>query len=83
MPQHKSAIKRVRQNEKRRAANRDKRSKMRTLIKRVMEATDQEDAEQKFREASSYLDRQSTKNLIHPNKAAREKARMRKHVNNL
>ncbi|MGM0589930.1 MAG: 30S ribosomal protein S20 [Bacteroidota bacterium] len=83
MPQHKSAIKRVRQNEKRRVANRDKRSKMRTLIKRVMEATDKEDAQEKFRKASSFLDRQATKNLIHPNKAAREKARMSKHVNNL
>jgi small subunit ribosomal protein S20 len=83
MPQHKSAIKRVRQNAKRREANRGKRSKMRTLIKRVMEATDKEEAEKHFREASAFLDRQATKNLIHENKAAREKARMHKHVNNL
>lgn len=83
MPQHKSAIKRVRQNKKRREHNREQRSKMRTLIKKVLQTEDKEEAEAKFKEAESYLDRVATRGLIHPNKAANKKSKMRKHINNL
>lgn len=83
MPQHKSAIKRVRQNEKRRKHNRSMRSKMRTLVSKVLEETDKEEAQVHLKEAVSYLDRISTKGIIHPNNAARKKSRLTKHVNNL
>lgn len=83
MPQHKQAIKRVRQNEKRRKHNRKQRSKMNTLIKKVMDETDKEAAEEKLKEAVSYLDKMSTKGKIHPNNAARKKSKLSKHVNNL
>lgn len=83
MPQHKSAIKRVRQNEKRRARNRAQRSKMRTLVSKVLETTDKDDAQVFLKQAVSYLDRAANKGLIHPNNSARKKARLAKHVNNL
>jgi len=83
MPQHKSAIKRVRQNEKRRQRNQSQRSKMKTLIKNVLETTDKEEAEEAFKKASSFLDKMASKNLIHKNYAARKKAKLSKHVNNL
>lgn len=83
MPQHQSAIKRVRQNSKRRDRNRAQRSKMRTLIKKVQETTEVEEAEAYLKEAVSYLDKLSTKGLIHQNNAARKKAQLTKHVNNL
>ncbi|MFU8813403.1 MAG: 30S ribosomal protein S20 [Balneolaceae bacterium] len=83
MPQHKSAIKRLRQSKKRNAANRHKRSKLRTLIKSVMESTDKKEAEKLLKDAVSYIDRSSVKGLIHPNNAARKKAKLTKHVNNL
>ncbi|HEX6981189.1 MAG TPA: 30S ribosomal protein S20 [Balneolaceae bacterium] len=83
MPQHKSAIKRVRQNENRRQRNQAKRSKMKTLVKNVFETTDKEEAEKAFKKASSYLDKMATKNLIHPNRAAHRKSKLAKHVNNL
>lgn len=83
MPQHQSAIKRVRQNEKRRERNRGQRSKMRTLIKNVLEATDQEEARELLKEATSYVDKMAAKGMIHENNAARKKAQMTKHVNNL
>lgn len=83
MPQHQSAIKRVRQNEKRRKRNQQKRSKMRTLVKNVLEATDKEEAEKYYKEATSYLDKMTSKGLIHENNAARKKSKMTKHVNNL
>ncbi len=83
MPQHKSAIKRMRQNEKRRKHNNVRRSKMRTLIKKVTSETDKETAEKNLRDAVSYIDRLSTKGILHKNTAARKKAQLTKHVNNL
>lgn len=83
MPQHKQAIKRVRQNEKRRKHNRKQRSKMNTLINNALEETDKEAAEEKMKEAVSYLDKMSAKGKIHPNNAARKKSKLAKHLNNL
>ncbi|MEX0894298.1 MAG: 30S ribosomal protein S20 [Balneolaceae bacterium] len=83
MPQHKSAIKRMRQNKKRRAHNRNRRSKMQTLIKNVLNSTDPAEAEKHLKEAASYLDRMTGKGVVHKNFAARNKARLTKHVNSL
>ncbi len=83
MPQHKSAVKRVRQNEKRRQRNQAKRSRMKTLISNALEATDKEEAEKAFKEASSYLDKMAAKDMIHQNFAARKKSRIANHVNSL
>lgn len=83
MPQHKSAVKRVRQNEKRRQHNQAQRSKMKTLVKNALETTDKEEAEEAFKKASSYLDKMAAKNLIHENYAARKKSKLANHVNNL
>lgn len=83
MPQHKSAIKRMRQNAKRKKHNNVRRSKMRTLIKEVTAETDKEAAENKLREAVSYIDKLTTKGILHQNTAARKKAKLTKHVNNL
>jgi len=83
MPQHKSAIKRVRQNIKRRARNRVHRSRMRTMITRLRQTEDQEQARQLFRDLKAYLDRLATKGIIHPNKAANYKSELERHVNAL
>lgn len=83
MPQHKSAVKRVRQNEKRRQRNQSQRSRMKTLIKNAMETTDKEEAQKAFKEASSYLDKMAAKGLVHENFAARKKSKIANHVNNL
>lgn len=83
MPQIKSAIKRTRQNAKRNEHNRARRSRMRTLIKKVENTTDKAAAEAALKEATSFIDRMSVKGVIHQNKAARTKAQLTKHVNNL
>lgn len=83
MPQNKSAIKRVRQNAVRNEHNTSRRSKMRTLIKKVLVETNKEQAEVYLKEATSYIDRMSLKGIIHPNNGARKKARLTKHVNSL
>ena len=83
MPITKQAVKRVSQAEKRRDHNRNRRSKMRSLIKKVFDLNDKEQAEKALKEAVSYLDRMSVKGIIHKNNAARKKAQLTKHVNNL
>lgn len=83
MPQHKSAIKRLRQNQKRRQHNRTRRSKMRTLVKNVMASTEKEAAEKNLKEAVSFIDRLSVKGVIHRNTAARKKSQLASYVNNL
>ncbi len=83
MPQHKSAIKRMRQNEKRKEHNRSRRSKMRTLVKKVFSTTEKEVAEKQLKEAVSYLDRLATKRIIHPKNAARKKSQLTNYVNKL
>jgi small subunit ribosomal protein S20 len=83
MPQHKSAIKRVRQNEKRNAHNRQLRSTMRTLVKKVTKTTDKEEAQAALKSATSYLDRMAQKGILHRNNAANKKSSLVKYVNNL
>ncbi len=83
MPQHKSAIKRLRLNAKRREHNRARRSKLRTLIKKVQTANDKETAEKHLKEAVSFIDRLSTKKIIHPKTGARKKSQLTLFVNNL
>jgi small subunit ribosomal protein S20 len=78
----KSAIKALRQNEKRRARNRAVRSRMRTYIKKATTAiaTD-EAAVEAVRAAIGELDRAAKKGVIHPNNAARRKSRLMRKLN--
>ncbi len=83
MSRNKSAIKRTRQNIKRNEHNRTRRSKMRTLIKKVFDTSDKAQAEAALKEATSFIDRMSVKGVVHKNNAARKKAQLTKYVNNL
>ena len=83
MPQHKSAAKRVRQNAKRRARNRLHRSRMRTMMKKLRQTDDSAQAQQLLGEVKAYLDRLTTKRIIHKNKAANYKSELERHVNAL
>ena len=77
MPNIKSAKKRVIISEKARQRNVAARSKMRTLVKKVIKIAatgDKEAARAAFIEAESVLDRSAGKGLIHKNKAARHKS---------
>ena len=79
MPNHKSAEKRVRQNEKRRVINRSHRSKVRTYIKRLRAALDSgksEDVQNVLPEVMSVIDKSVQKGVMHKNAAARYKSRL-------
>ena len=83
MPQHKSAAKRVRQSAKRQKRNRYHRSKMRTMLKKLHATEDKEAAKLLLSDVKAYLDRLSTKGIIHRNKAANYKSALEKKVNQL
>ena len=83
MPNTASAKKRLRQNETRRLRNRSQRSSLRTTIRRVREAVEsgeKDTAQSAYRTAQKALDQAAAKRLIHPNAAARSKARLVKLV---
>jgi small subunit ribosomal protein S20 len=83
MPQHKSAEKRVRTSEKRRAYNKMNKSKMKTAIKDLQSAKEKPAAEEKYKKVTSLLDRLSIKGVIHPNNAAHKKSKLLKFVKKL
>ena len=60
MPNNKSAIKRMLQERKRAARNRAQRSRLKTAIKKVLQAQDGAQATQAFRETAALLDRLAT-----------------------
>ena len=80
MPTTKSAAKRLRQNERRRARHKAARSRLRTAIKKVRTASQPGEATEAFREAVKLIDRAAGRGLVHRNRAARSKARLAAHV---
>ena len=79
MPNHKSAEKRVRQSEKRRAINRSHRTKVRTYIKKLRSALDSgsaQEVQQVLPQAISVIDKSVQKGVMHANAAARYKSRL-------
>lgn len=83
MPQHKSAEKRIRQNQRRRLINVQRRSKLKTAIKNVKNAPDQKTATTELRNTISILDRMAFKKIIHRNKAANIKSKLTRFVNTM
>jgi small subunit ribosomal protein S20 len=83
MAQHKSAVKRIRQNERRRVRNKANLSRMKTLIKKVQESKAKEEATSAYNKAVKFLDQLASKRVIHKNKAANQKSRLAKFVNTL
>ena len=75
----KSAIKRARQNVKRREHNASARSMYRTFIKNVLKAVkdgDKEAAKAAYSKAQPIVDKAAGKGLLHKNKASRIKSRL-------
>lgn len=80
------ARKRARQAEKRRKQNHGQRALARTQIKNVIKAIsagDKTAAEEAYKTAVPVIDRMAGKGRIHPNKAARHKARLNKRIQTL
>jgi len=86
MPNIKSAIKRVKTSEKRRALNASQKSALRSAVKSADQAiagTDVDAAKAALIAATKKLDKAVTKGLIHKNAASRKKSRLAKRLNAL
>ncbi len=83
MANHKSALKRIRSNEKRRVLNRYQHKTTRNAIKALRANVDKKDASAKLSAVISMIDRLAKKNIIHDNKASNLKSKLTKHVTKL
>jgi small subunit ribosomal protein S20 len=83
MPNHKSAEKRVRQNERRRVVNRSNRSRLRTAVKEFRASLTKggKDAAELLPKTISEIDKAVQKGVLHRNAAARHKSRLTARVN--
>ena len=84
MANHKSAIKRIRQNEKRRVRNQDVKTRIKSEVKRVRSAVKSGDAaaaEENLKEASRLLEKAVSKGVLHKNNASRRVSRLTTAVN--
>ncbi|RNF41004.1 30S ribosomal protein S20 [Planococcus salinus] len=80
MPNIKSAIKRVRTNEKKNAQNSQEKSAMRSTVKKAEQAlaNNAENAGDSVKAAIQQVEKAASKGLIHKNTAARKKSRLMK-----
>ena len=83
MENHKSALKRIRSNEKKRVLNRYQHKTTRNAIKAIRLATDKVDAAAKLPIVIGMIDKLAKKNIIHGNKASNLKSKLTRHVNAL
>ena len=83
MPNHKSAEKRVRQNERRRLVNRSNRTRLRSSIRGLRGALDGDAKESValLPKTISEIDKAVQKGVLHRNAAARQKSRLTARVN--
>lgn len=84
MANHPSAIKRAKQNIKRRERNKRVKSAIKTQIKKVLMAMEEKKADkvkEQFRLAVSLIDKGASKGVLHRNNAARKISRLSRKVN--
>jgi len=83
MPNIKSSKKRAILSAAARLKNRSERARIRSAVKSVRAAESVEDAQASLLAAITLLDRAGTRRLYHPNRVARVKGQLQKHVNGL
>ena len=83
MANHKSAVKRAKQNEVKKLRNRATKSAMKTAIKKVYAAKEDgaENTMEVFQDAQSVIAKAAKKGILHKNTAARKTSRLAKHLN--
>ena len=76
MANHKSALKRIRSNEKKRVLNKYQHKTTRNAIKAIRLATVKAEAAAKLPAVISMIDKLAKKNIIHANKASNLKSKL-------
>lgn len=83
MANHKSAIKRIRQEKKRALHNRYYAKTMRNAVRKLRAMTDRDEAAKLYPAVQKMLDKLAKTNIIHKNKAANLKSKLALHINKL
>jgi small subunit ribosomal protein S20 len=83
MAHHKSALKRIRQNEKKRVHNKYYAKTTRNAIKALRNTTDKEEAAKLYPGVVSMIDKLAKRNIIHKNKASNLKSSLAVQINQL
>lgn len=83
MANHKSSIKRIRQDETKRLHNRYYARTTRNAIRVLRATTEKSAAEEMLPKVTSMLDKLAKRNIIHKNKASNLKSSLTLHVNAL
>ena len=83
MANHKDALKRIRQTEKRRLHNRYYAKNMRNEVKKFRALTDKSEAENQLPMMYHIIDKVAKRGIIHKNKAANLKSKLTKFMNKL
>ena len=83
MANHKSALKRIRSNDAKRLRNKYQHKTTRNAIRDLRATTDKKEAEALYPKVVSMIDRLAKRNIIHDNKAANLKSKLKAHVSKL
>ncbi|MEE2700139.1 MAG: 30S ribosomal protein S20 [Bacteroidota bacterium] len=83
MANHKSAIKRIRQSEKRRLFNKYYHKTARNAVRKLKALNSKKEATELFPKVVAMLDKLAKRKIIHKNKAANLKSKLVKHLNAL
>lgn len=83
MANHKSSLKRIRQDKKKNLHNRYYAKTMRNAVRKLRAMTDKEEAVKMYPSVQKILDKLAKTNLIHKNKAANIKSSLVQHINSL
>ena len=83
MANHKSSVKRIRQDKKKTLHNKYYAKTMRNAVRKLRAMTDKEEALKPYPTVQKMLDKLAKTNLIHKNKAANLKSSLACHVNKL
>ena len=83
MANHKSSIKRIRANEKKRLENRYYSKTMRNALRNIRAIEDKDEASSKLSAMTSMIDKLAKRGMIHKNKAANLKSGLMKKINAL
>ena len=83
MANHKSSLKRIRQEKKRKEHNHYYAKTMRNAVRKLRAMTDKAEAEKLYPSVQKMLDKLAKTNIIHKNKAANLKSSLSAHINSL
>ncbi len=83
MANHKSSVKRIRQDKKKALHNKYYAKTMRNAVRKLRAVTDKEEAVKLYPSIQKILDKLAKTNIIHKNKAANIKSSLALHINKL